>query len=217
VGSSAPRSLSRVFGRQGKGRRVPTSEIRVSFTGPFAWLPGGSVPSVGEAAESKRPGIYLWTAPSPKGHLVYYVGETARTVAARIEEHLYEQLSGRYRFYEPSPFLMGEKKLVWRGVYGQGAQPNVSGFVDQLPTFAPLLTQFVKNMRFLVATTDCSDRVRRRIEAALATWFRQQAGLVGEFQDAGIHYEPRLEEEPAVKVDLAWQEKPIGAPDHVEA
>jgi hypothetical protein len=190
-------------------------ELTISFSRPFAWLPGSSVESISDAKEGRTPGLYMWTAPTPDGHLVYYVGDTSLTLAGRIQEHLCEQLSGRYRFHEPARFFKGEKQLLWRGVYGKGAKPNVSEFVDQLPTLAAALAQFVRGMRFLVATTDCSHRLRRRIEAALASWFREQGGVVGPFQEDGIHYEPRLPSEPPESVAFTWHERPLGAPDRL--
>jgi hypothetical protein len=192
------------------------SGMTIAFSRPFAWLPGGCVESISEVEEGRTPGLYMWTAPSPAGHLVYYVGDTGLTLAGRIQEHLCEQLSGRYRFYEPGRFFKGDKQLLWRGVYGHGAKRNVSEFVDQLPILAPALVQFVRSMRFLVATTDCPVRLRRRIEAALSSWFRQQDGLVGPFQEDGIHYEPRVASEPPETVAFTWQERPLGAPDRLE-
>lgn len=65
------------------------------------------------AAVAARPGIYLWTVATPDGDdLVYYVGETARSFADRLTEHLKEQLSGAYRIYDPEPFGAGTKQLL---------------------------------------------------------------------------------------------------------
>ena len=192
------------------------SEVHVAFSGPYAWLSGEPTTSVAKAAAAAAPGLYLWTAPSVSGHLVYCVGETARTLAQRLEEHLYEQLSGRYRFYEPTAFLRGEKLPRWRGVYGQGGKPDVSDFVRQLPDLAGDLAAFVRSMRFVIAPTPCPNRERRRIEASPAAHFRSQQGPVGPFQDSGIHYEPRLPDEPPLQVHFTWSERPVGAPDRLE-
>jgi hypothetical protein len=191
--------------------------IELKFSGPYAWLPGLSAPSLGEVELGTSPGIYLWTVPSTVGELVYYVGETSRSFARRMDEHLAEQLSGRYRIYNPEAFLRGEKDLLWRGVYGRGAQPNVSGFVDKLPTWAPSLVEFVRSIRFHVAPTTCSDRSRRRIEAALANRLQEQKGLIGEFQEEDVRYVPRRAEEEPITVNIAWQQKPLGVPEQLEA
>lgn len=191
--------------------------VELAFSGPFAWFPGGDVPCLSDAPEGHQAGIYLWTAPTPSGELVYYVGETGRSFARRMQEHLSEQLSGRYRLYEPKSFLRGERNLLWRGLYGSGAEPSLLGFVERLPTLAPPLAEFVRAMRFHVAPTTCGDRLRRRIEAAIALHLYGQANPIGELQDAGIHYAPRLPEEEAVVVHLEWAQRPLGVPDALEA
>ena len=191
--------------------------IELKFSGPYAWLPGLSVPSLAEVEVGTNPGIYLWTVPSTVGELVYYVGETARGFARRMDEHLSEQLSGRYRIYKPEAFLRGEKDLLWRGVYGRGAQPNVAGFVEQLPNWAPALVQFVRSIRFHVAPTTCSDRLRKRIEAALADHLKHCEGLIGSFQEGDVQYRQRRSEEEPITVNIAWQQKPVGVPDLLEA
>ena len=88
--------------------------LDLSFSGPFAWLPGGDLEWLSEATVGKEPGIYLWTVLAPEGELVYYLGETGRSFGRRMEEHLQEQLSGRYRLYEPEEFFRGGKRLLWR-------------------------------------------------------------------------------------------------------
>ena len=190
--------------------------IELTFSGPFVWLPGASVPSLAESDVGASHGIYIWTVPTTHGELVYYVGETARSFARRMDEHLAEQLSGRYRLYDPNAFLRGDKKLLWRGVYGPLAQPNLGGFVAQLPSLAPALVQFVQIMRFHVAPTSCSDRSRRRIEAALSEHLRQYEGLVGIFQDEDVRYEARRTGDLPITVKLTWQQKPLGVPELLE-
>jgi hypothetical protein len=134
-----------------------------------------------------------------------------------MDEHLSEQLSGRYRIYEPEAFAQGRKKLLWRGVYGPGAETNVEGFVSQLSAMAPALVQFVRTMRFHVAPASASDRIRRRIEAALAGHLYRQDGVLGQFQDSDIRYTPRSKNEEPVRVQLTWQARPLGVPDMLEA
>ena len=68
------------------GEEGSMCEVHVAFSGPYAWLSGEPTTSVAKAPEAVAPGLYLWTAPSVSGHLVYYVGEAAKTLAQRVEE-----------------------------------------------------------------------------------------------------------------------------------
>ncbi len=115
-------------------------QIQLSFVGPFGWFASSSVEALSQAGVARSPGIYLWTSPTPNGEFVYYVGETARSFVRRMDEHLSEQLSGRYRIYEPEAFAQGRKQLLWRGVYGPGAEPSVEGFVSQLSPLRAIST-----------------------------------------------------------------------------
>jgi hypothetical protein len=191
----------------------PVERLELSFTGPFGWFGSVGAPPLAEAVVAHRPGIYVWTYPTLQGELAYYVGETARSFVRRMNEHLSEQLSGRYRLYEPDAFARAEKKLLWRGVYGAGAETSVEPFVDRLETLATPLVKFVRTMRFHLAMTDISDRLRRRVEAGLAQHFYRQPGPVGSFQEADIHYDPRTDEERRVQVHIRWVARPTGAPE----
>jgi hypothetical protein len=185
--------------------------------GPYAWLPGLDAPYLAEEDVGLSPGIYLWTVPSTVGELVYYVGESAQGFADRMDDHLAEQLSGRYRIYKPEAFLRGKKDLLWRGVYGRGAQPNVAGFVDQLTNWAPELVKFVRAIRFHVAPTTCSDRVRERIEAALVDHLKHCEEPIRSFQDDDVRYRLRRAEEEAITVNIKWQKMLLGVPEFLEA
>ncbi len=105
-----------------------------------------------------------------------------------MDEHLAQQLSGMYRLYDPERFVRDEKVLLWRGVYGPGSEPSLAGFVQQLPQLAPVLTEFVKLMRFHVAPLRSDARIRKRIEAALAHHLASQSPPVGSFQEEDIRY-----------------------------
>jgi len=190
--------------------------LDLSFSGPFAWLPGGDLEWLSEATVGKEPGIYLWTVLAPEGELVYYLGETGRSFGRRMEEHLQEQLSGRYRLYEPEEFFRGGKRLLWRGVYGPGSETSVRGFVDQLPALVPALIEVVSAMRFHVAPVCCEGRLRRRIEGALARHLRGMPGAIGAFQDEDVQYSTRHPSEEPISVRFEWQQRPLGVPDVLE-
>lgn len=67
---------------------MPLESMIVEFVGPLSWLGGTGIPSIFEAEIGKRSGLYLWTVPLDAGELVYYVGETGRSFAQRMLEHL---------------------------------------------------------------------------------------------------------------------------------
>ncbi len=179
-----------------------TPPISVDFKGPFAWFNADSVQSIFEVAEGKKSGVYLWTVTSPEGELVYYVGETGRSFAQRMEEYLRDQLSGMYHIYDPNIFPNGEKRMLWPGTFDKKHPAKLVDFVAYLPALVEPLIGFVQVMRFHLAALDTEDRIRKRIESALADHFYKQNGIVGAFQDEGIHYDRRSEQESPLLVTI---------------
>ena len=179
-----------------------TQPICVEFKGPFAWFHTDSVRSIFEAPGGKKSGVYLWTVTSPEGELVYYVGETGRSFARRMEEHLRDQLSGMYHIHDPKTLSDGVKKMLWPGTYDKKHPAKVVDFVAHLQELREPLTGFVKLMRFYLAALETELRIRRRIESALADHFYKQDGIVGTFQEEGIHYYRRHEQESTFLVTV---------------
>jgi hypothetical protein len=88
---------------------------------------------------------------------------------------------------------------------------------QRLPTLAPALADVVRLTRFHLAPLTCDTCLGRRIEAALAQHLPRQRGLVGSYQDAGIHYAPwRASEEP---IDVRCQSSAVrlSLPTRLEA
>jgi hypothetical protein len=190
--------------------------LMLSFTGPYSWLPG-RLPSVFEAPAASSPGIYLWTVETtPHGELVYYVGETGRDFRSRFVEHLKEQVSGYYRLYDPAAMLQGDKRLLWRGLYGRGAEPTLAPFIENLERLAPPLRTFIGFVRFYLGPLEVDSRLRRRIEAAIADHLYGQSGPAN-FQDAGIRYDRRHPDEAPTEVRLDGVSTLRGLPEVVAA
>ena len=177
-------------------------EVELRFSGPYSWL-ADPLPSVLDAPASESPGLYLWSVPTTSaGELIYYVGETGRNFRSRFVEHLQQQISGWYRLYDPAAMQKGTKRLLWRGLYGSGAEVSIAPFVERLEELATPLRGFIRLVRFYLGPTDVEVRLRRRIEAAIADALYAQDEPVGGFQDTGIRYERRKAEEAPVRVRI---------------
>ena len=176
--------------------------IDLSFSGPFGWSLNGPLPTILSKGIGDQPGIYLWTAGTDDGELVWYVGETARSFRQRMREHLVEQLGGRYRILDPVGFEKGRKSYLWHGGYGESKGNWPDRFLTELPTLAKPLAEFVRVMRFMIAPLDSDTRVRRRIEAALADYLYAQPDPVGSFQEE-IYYERTRPDEEPLQVTIA--------------
>ncbi len=90
-------------------------------------------------------------------------------------------------------FAKGEKVLIWGGMW----KPNrknpqfITEFLINYPQFAPKILNYIGLFRLFIAPIDGDERVRERIEAAIAGSLNQQSGIVGSFQDKDVRYSPR--------------------------
>jgi hypothetical protein len=188
--------------------------INVKFAGPFSWCGHNEVPSISKVEAGKKSGVYLWTIRVGEGELVYYVGETGRNFAQRMLEHFKEHMSGGYHLYEPQEFSQGRKVLLWPGRYGPGKESSLAVFMQRFQELAPAIVGLVKLYRFYVAPLECEKRLCERIESELAMHLYEQPGIVGDFQDQGINYRPRRDdEEAAVQAMIQCESNLIGVPE----
>jgi hypothetical protein len=200
-----------------RGTLTLSTSVCLQFSGPFSWCSADPSTSIFEAAAARLAGIYFWTVETPDGDLIYYVGETGTEFRLRMRQHWCEQLAGLYHIYDPDLFALGQKRALWRGMYGTDREARLAAFAERLPTLAPTLTRFIGLIRFHLAPLTCEGRLRRRIEGALAEHLSRQPGLVGQFQDSEVHYAPRRAGEAPIEVHCRSMAVLLGLPAVLEA
>lgn len=186
--------------------------LTVPFEGPFSWqgLPGA--PSIFESSVGRASGIYLWTVPQDGYELIYYVGETGRTFATRMQEHYKEHAAGFYHLNDADALTQGRRELVWPGLWHVGERATPASCVRQFLKLAPLIAALSSMYRFYVAPVECPTRLRRRIEAAIASVLVGSPPPVGTFQEEGIRYHGRKEDEEPVTCQFVNYDNLRGLP-----
>jgi hypothetical protein len=187
-----------------------SAEVQLLLEGPYQWLDGIASDYLFAAASLEGAGLYLWTYPTIHGEMAYYVGETGRSFAGRMREHLSSYVSGRYTFYDPAAFSRAQKLIVWEGMWRPGQETRVADFLGRHEEIIPALAEFLRRLRFYLGPTDCDTRTRKRIEAALADSFSAQPPPVGTFQDEGIRYERRRDHEGQLRVRVSGASTVVG-------
>lgn len=86
-------------------------EIQLCWRGPFLFGKSGA-----DALPPNEPGVYAWTIPTPQGHLLSYVGESA-VILSRWDEHVRMTLGGDYQIYDPELLKSGTDLVT---IYGNG-------------------------------------------------------------------------------------------------
>ena len=102
---------------------------------------------------SQRKGVYLWTIPFDNNYLVYYVGQTGASFAARSFQHIQNYLGGFYRVFDTEKFAKAEKVLVWGGMWkSDRKEPKfMSEFLSNYSQLAPKILDFIKLFRIFVS------------------------------------------------------------------
>lgn len=188
-------------------------ELIVSFAGPFSWSGTPDAPCVYHVDEACRSGVYLWTVPLPDGHLIYYVGETGRSFGIRLRQHCDELVAARYHVYSAEEFARGEKRTLWPGRYDTIDRRSDDECQANCPCLSKEIGEMMLVLRLFLAPLCCDKRIRRRIEAAIAQSLYAAPGKVGAFQDQGIHYNLRTNDEEPIACVTSSPVPLLGLPE----
>jgi hypothetical protein len=187
--------------------------VTVSFAGPFSWPGTSDAPSVFDVEERREPGIYLWTVPLRAGHLIYYVGETGRNFGTRLLEHYTEHAAAMYHVYSPAEFARGEKVALWPGRFDAAHRKSGKECIAIYSQLCAQIRELTFILRFFLAPLSCEDRIRRRVEAAIANALYAAPGIVGAFQDHGIRYDSRKNDEEPIQCVIISPVPLLGLPE----
>lgn len=127
-------------------------------------------------------------------------------------EHYKEHASCMYHLYEPERFARGEKVLLWPGRFDTADRRTVLQCIQQYQRLSTAVAELISLHRFLLAPLAGNSRIRRRIEAAIAHVLSKAPGMVGMFQDGGIRYDPRRDDELPVDCEISASVPVLGLP-----
>jgi hypothetical protein len=161
---------------------VGLEEIMVAFQGPYR-LAGRREETVFCARDADRPGIYLWCSPSLNEEgWIHYIGETSQSFKIRFMDHLQKQLSGAYSIYDTAELRSGFLVKKWTG-YGwkrERGWEDLLKFIDQHTTLSPDLCEYIRFCEIFLAAVEGDSDIRKRVEAALVRYLREQSGQVAD-------------------------------------
>lgn len=188
----------------------------LTFFGPYSWHGKNGTEDLHTCEMGKKSGVYLWTIKQNNGELIYYIGETSRSFSVRMTEHFREHCSGGYHFYAPAKFGQGIKEQLWPGRFVASQRTSIAEFLDKYDSFQNAIKELAFMYRFYVAPFEGERRIRERIESGLAYYLYKQEGLIGNFQDKGVHYRRRWESEMPEWVCFESESILLGLPDKLE-
>ena len=191
--------------------------VSLSWKGPFRWYDKEG-DGLFDLPVLKLSGIYIWTVPYRGSYLANYVGETGLSFAKRFREHLQEYISGRYTVYDPYLYLQGKKELIWEGVgWKKDYEKHMERFLDRYFELFPEILRMIGTLEIFLIPFKGERRIRQRIESAIANHLYEQEGVIGSFQDKGVRYLPRREDETPVLVKIKSDIPILGFPEELIA
>ena len=130
-----------------------------------------------------------------------------------FEDHLTEQLAGKYAVEDPVALRQGRLIHLWPGVYGPNAAPSRAAFVARLTEFVAPLQEYIRLVQLYLAVTTTSERTRCRAEVAINHHLAAQPAPVGNLLDPAVRYQRmRWEGEEPLEISLSVSSSVRGFP-----
>ena len=187
--------------------------IMLNFLGPFDLCSeANDVPD--GCAEKDASGIYLWAFQVNGKYRVTYVGETGRSFYERTKKHIIQTLGGNYRVCDVTAMLQGNQEVLWDGLWRKGTRDKLPEFVKRYAELAPQIKTFLKSQKVFIAVTDCHQRLRKRIEGAIASSLRSNK-TASSLLPADIRFRTRQRGETPVMIAITSEWEIEGLPDRI--
>ena len=104
------------------------------------------------------------------------------------------------RLCSPAEFARGEKVELWPGNFGPSRRPVkecIANYAKER-SLHEHIWQMTLIFRFFLAPPSYDQRMRQRIEAAIAQYLSVAPGIVGTFQYQGVRHRPRRSDEEPI-------------------
>jgi hypothetical protein len=154
---------------QGDTALSPSTDISLSFVGPFTFTDGGN--SVFESPCATAAGIYLWTIRQlgDDSHLIHYVGETGATVglAIRHRTHLIGILGLYYGIIHPEKAQQGVCDWLWRGLWRDKSSAGPARQIEAYRTIHEYMIRYLSIISIFFAELHTDTQLRRHIEGCV--------------------------------------------------
>ena len=147
--------------------------IALEFRGPFSVQPQADAAAVFDQSIAQRSGVYLVTVPVRGIDHVHYVGQTRRTFAERLGEHMENYLCGSYSVFDAEALRRGRQSVIWHG------SSSSSELLRRLPEYlasfdsvAQATKRLVEALRFHLAVLDGDEALHNKVEGGLGRHFQ---------------------------------------------
>jgi hypothetical protein len=194
-------------------RATPSTETQLTarFEGPFpAYSESRDV--LADCKSRKSGGVYFWAVKIGSHYRISHIGQTGTSFYQRMKEHIINTLGGNYRISNPEALARGEVEVLWDGLWREGRRGLLPEFLRQSTPLFEAAKANLKLENIFVAPLNVEDRMRRRIEGAIAKQVRKDK-VAASLLPPDIRVLGRLTTETPITVRIVTPVKVLGLPD----
>jgi hypothetical protein len=188
--------------------------LTVHFDGPHpAYSETKDV--LADCKHRKTGGVYFWAIKVGDSFRLTHIGQTGTSFYQRMKEHIINTLGGNYRISDSDLLGRGEVKPLWNGLWREGTRQQLPEFLRDSSRLFEAAKRNLKLEKIFVAPIDIEDRMRRRIEGAIAKQIRKDKTAASLFPD-DIRVLGRLTTEAPIPVRIVTPVKILGLPEQLD-
>jgi hypothetical protein len=190
---------------------LPETLLTARFEGPFpAYSESRDV--LAECKSRKSGGVYFWAIKIGSHYRISHIGQTGTSFYQRMKEHIINTLGGNYRISAPEALARGQVEVLWDGLWREGRRGLLPEFLRQSTPLFEAAKANLKLENIFVAPLNVEDRMRRRIEGAIAKQIRKDK-VATSLLPPDIRVLGRLTTETPITVRVVTPVKVLGLPD----
>jgi hypothetical protein len=197
-----------------KGSASTGGQLTVAFNGPHT-ICNETKDVLVDCVHRKGAGIFFTAVLVGDSYRITHIGQTGTSFYARLKEHVIQTLGGNFRICDPQAMARGENKVLWDGLWRPGRHAQLPEYLRDGPALFEAARSCFKLEKAFVAPLVIEDRMRRRIEGAMAKQIRKDKAASSLFPP-DVRYLPKLSTETAITIRIVTPKKILGLPDQLE-
>jgi hypothetical protein len=197
-----------------KASTATPGPLTIAFNGPHT-ICSESKDVLADCVHRKGAGIFFTAVQVDESYRITHIGQTGTSFYARLKEHVIQTLGGNFRICDPVAMARGENKVLWDGLWRPGRHAHLPEYLRDGPALFEAARACFKLEKAFVAPLITEDRMRRRIEGAIAKQIRKDKAASSLFPP-DVRYLPRLSTETAITIRIVTPKRILGLPEQLE-
>lgn len=188
--------------------------LTIQFDGPHPAF-SETKDILADCKHRKSGGIYFWAIKVGDSYRMTHISQTSTSFYQRMKEHIINTLGGNYRISDTDALARGEMKVIWDGLWREGTRERLPEFLKHSDRLFAAAKANLQLERIFVAPVEIEDRMRRRIEGAIAKQIRKDR-VASSLFPPDIRVLGRLTTEAPIPIRIKTPVKILGLPEQLD-